>query len=122
MLRFQMAESVAITAGRPHRSARKPTSACGRSNPAINTLADILDPRSLYTGAMKLAAAKDVLDRTGHKATDKLELTHSEHLVDVTKLSTPLLRQLKAELDQIAKRNQHPTTAAAAASWRADRI
>ncbi len=46
-----------------------------------------------------LAAAKDILDRTGHKTPDKFEVKAAV-AVDVTKLSTDLLRRLRDEIQQ----------------------
>jgi hypothetical protein len=47
-----------------------------------------------------LNAAKTVLDRTEKLDTD---VPPDDTLIDVTKLSTPLLRMLQAELRQIAE-------------------
>jgi hypothetical protein len=56
-----------------------------------------------------LNAAKIVLDRTGHKPTDKIEI-QSRQLLDVNILSTGLLRQIAAELREHEARNRAPLT------------
>jgi hypothetical protein len=69
-------------------------------------------PNNLYAGALRagtvLNAAKTVLDRT-----EKLNIAKppDDTLIDVTKLSTPLLRMLKAELRQIQQRQSHTVAA-----------
>jgi hypothetical protein len=61
-------------------------------------------PKDLYAAALRagtvLNAAKTVLDRTEKLDAGRLP---DDTLVDVTKLSTPLLRMLQAELRQIAE-------------------
>jgi hypothetical protein len=63
-------------------------------------------PKNLYAAALRggtvLNAAKTVLDRT-----EKLEAGRGpgKTLVDVSRLSTPLLELLQAELRQIAERD-----------------
>jgi hypothetical protein len=60
-----------------------------------------------------LNAAKIVLDRTGHKPTDKLEI-QTRQTLDASILSTGLLRQIVAELRQHEARNRLPLTPGAA--------
>jgi hypothetical protein len=76
--------------------------------PAVEAIARMLEPpspKNLYAAALRggtvLNAAKTVLDFT-----EKLNAAKppDRALVDVTKLSTPLLRLLEAELRQIAER------------------
>jgi hypothetical protein len=53
--------------------------------------------------------AESVLDRTGHKQREKVKL-ESRRTIDVRTLSTPLLRQIAAELRQQEARNHAPST------------
>ena len=73
-------------------------------HPAIDVLARFLTAPELATmfstmlhPSTVLNAAKIVLDRTGHKPTDKLEI-QTQQTLDVTIFSTGLLRQMGAEL------------------------
>jgi hypothetical protein len=50
-----------------------------------------------------------VLDRTGHKQPEKLEL-ESRQTIDVRTLSTGLLRQVVAEIKQQQARDRAPLT------------
>jgi hypothetical protein len=50
-----------------------------------------------------------VLNRTGHKQPEKLEL-ESRQTIDASILSTSTLRQIAAELRQHEARNQSPLT------------
>jgi hypothetical protein len=77
--------------------------------PAVEAIARMLEPpspKNLYAAALRggtvLNAAKTVLDRT-----EKLEAGRGpgKTLVDVSRLSTPLLELLQAELRQIAERD-----------------
>jgi hypothetical protein len=77
-------------------------------HPAIDVLARFLTPPDQATtlSAMLhpstvLNAAKIVLDRAEKLKIDK---PPDDTLIDVTKLPTPLLRMLKAELQQIQQR------------------
>jgi hypothetical protein len=77
-------------------------------HPAIDVLARFLTPPEEATArsamlhpSTVLNAAKIVLHRTGKLDTD---IPPDHTLIDVTKLSTPLLRMLQAELRQIAER------------------
>jgi hypothetical protein len=83
--------------------------------PAIDALARMLEPPSpnnLYVAALRagtvLNAAKTVLDRT-----EKLYIAKppDDTLIDVTKLSTLLLRMLQAELQQIQQRQSQGVAA-----------
>jgi hypothetical protein len=67
------------------------------------TLSAILHPATV------LNAAKIVLDRTGHTQPDKLEI-ESHQTIDVRTLSTGLLRQLVAEIEQQQARDRAPLT------------
>jgi hypothetical protein len=55
--------------------------------------------------APAIRVAESVLDRTGHKQPKKLEI-ESDQTIDVRTLSTPLLRQMAAELRQQEARNR----------------
>jgi hypothetical protein len=59
--------------------------------------------------ALAIRVAESVLDRTGHKQPKKLEL-ESVQTIDVRTLSTPLIRQLVAEIKQHEARNRAPLT------------
>jgi pyruvate/oxaloacetate carboxyltransferase len=85
-------------------------------HPAIDAMARILDPKqTAWTRATRLSAstvaaiAKDVLDRTGHKQPEKLEI-EPRKTIDVRRLSTGLLRQLVAEIKQQQARDRLPLT------------
>jgi hypothetical protein len=76
-------------------------------HPAIDVLARFLTPpeeattlSAMLHPSTVLNAAKTVLDRTEKLNTDA---PPDDTLIDVTKLSTPLLRMLQAELRQIAE-------------------
>jgi hypothetical protein len=56
-----------------------------------------------------LNAAKIVLDRTGHKPTDKLEIS-SRELLDVNILSTSTLRAIAADYAEHEARGRAPST------------
>jgi hypothetical protein len=66
-----------------------------------------------------LNAAKIVLDRTGHKPTDKLEI-QTQQTLDVTIFSTGLLRQMAAEIEAHEARNRSPLTPGATPPERPD--
>jgi hypothetical protein len=70
-------------------------------HPAIDAIARSFDPapKKGMQQSTVLAAAKDILDRTGHKTLEKVEVK-SAVTVDVTKLSTSLLRRLRDEILQ----------------------
>src|SRR4029453_5624489 len=83
-------------------------------DPAIDVLARVLTAPELGTtfSAMLhpsalLNAGKIVLDRTGHKPTDKLEISPRQ-LLDVNILSTSTLRLIAAELRQHEGRGPGP--------------
>jgi hypothetical protein len=85
-------------------------------HPAIDVLARFLTAPELATmfstmlhPSTVLNAAKIVLDRTGHKPTDKLEI-QTQQTLDVTIFSTGLLRQMGAELRAHEARNRAPLT------------
>jgi hypothetical protein len=85
-------------------------------HPAIDVLTRFLTAPELATmfstmlhPSTVLNAAKIVLDRTGHKPTDKLEI-QTQQTLDVTIFSTGLLRQMAAELRQHEARNRSPLT------------
>ena len=59
--------------------------------------------------ALAIRVAASVLDRTGHKQPEKLEL-ESRKTSDVRTLSTGLLRQLVAEIKQQQARNRAALT------------
>ena len=68
-------------------------------HPALDAIAKILDPKSLSSDTARLSAAHDILDRCGYKQAKHVEVKTST-TVDVSKLSTPLLKQLAAELER----------------------
>jgi hypothetical protein len=76
-------------------------------HPALDVFQRVLEADEAHPEhrALAIRVAASVLDRTGHKQPEKLEL-ESRQTVDVTKLSTPLLRQLRAE---ILKHQARPT-------------
>jgi hypothetical protein len=85
-------------------------------HPGIDVLARFLTPPEQATTlsaipqpSTVLNAAKIVLDRTGHKPTDKLEI-QTQQTLDVTIFSTGLLRQMGAELRAHEARNRAPLT------------
>src|SRR4029453_17680974 len=85
-------------------------------HPAIDVLARFLTAPELATmfstmlhPSTVLNAAKIVLDRTGHKPTDKLEI-QTQQTLDVTIFSTGLLRQMAAELRAHEARGRAPLT------------
>src|SRR4029453_16589387 len=85
-------------------------------HPAVDVLARFLPAPELATmfstmlhPSTALNAAKIVLDRTGHKPTDKLEI-QTQQTLDVTIFSTGLLRQMGAELRAHEARNRAPLT------------
>ena len=85
-------------------------------HPAIDVLARFLTAPELATmfstmlhPSTVLNAAKIVLDRTGHKQPEKLEI-ESRQTLDVSILSTNTLRQIAAELRQHEARNRAPLT------------
>jgi hypothetical protein len=59
--------------------------------------------------ALAIRVAASVLDRTGHKQPEKLEI-ESRQTLDVRTLSTPLIRQIAAELRQQKARNRGALT------------
>jgi hypothetical protein len=59
--------------------------------------------------ALAVRVAESVLDRTGHKQPKKLEIESAQTL-DVSILSTPLIRQMAAELRAHEARNRLPLT------------
>ena len=44
---------------------------------ALNTLKELLTPKAKIPASVKLGAAKDILDRTGYKPTDKIDIDHT---------------------------------------------
>ena len=80
---------------------------CSLESPAVEAIARILEPpspKNSHAAALRagtvLSAAKIVLD---HILDDEDE-PPANTLIDVSKLSTPLLRMLRAELRLIAER------------------
>jgi hypothetical protein len=59
--------------------------------------------------ALAIRVADSVLDRTGHKQPEKLEL-ESRQTIDLRTLLTGLLRQIAAELQQQEARDRSPLT------------
>jgi hypothetical protein len=83
-------------------------------HPAIDALARKLEPPSpsnLYVAALRagtvLNAAKIVLDHT----LDDEDKPTADTLIDVSKLSTPLIRMLHAELQEIQRRESRAVAA-----------
>jgi hypothetical protein len=77
--------------------------------PAVEAIARMLEPpspKNAHAAALRagtvLNAAKIVLDRT----LDDEDKPPANTLIDVSKLSTPLLRMLQAELEQIQQRER----------------
>jgi hypothetical protein len=100
----------------PHVQKKAAERLLALEHPAIDAMARILDPKqTAWTRATRLSAstvaaiAKDVLDRTGHKQREKLEI-ESRQTVDVRTLSTGLIRQLAAEIKQQEARNRAALT------------
>jgi hypothetical protein len=100
----------------PHVQKKAAERLLALEHPAIDAMARILDPKqTAWTRATRLSAstvaaiAKDVLDRTGHKQPEKLEI-EPRKTIDVRRLSTGLLRQLVAEIKQQQARDRSPLT------------
>jgi hypothetical protein len=91
----------------PHVQKKAAERLLALEHPALDVFQRVLEADEAHPEhrALAIRVAASVLDRTGHKQPEKLEL-ESRQTVDVTKLSTPLLRQLRAE---ILKHQARPT-------------
>jgi hypothetical protein len=80
-------------------------------HPAIDVFKRVLEADEAHPEhrALVIRVAQSVLDRTGHKQPEKLEL-ESRQTIDVRKLSTGLLRQIAAELRQNEARDRASST------------
>jgi hypothetical protein len=79
-------------------------------HPALDVFEEVLKKaKQPAYRALAVRVAASVLDRTGHKHPEKLEL-ESRQTLDVRTLSTGLLRQIAAELRQEEARNRAPLT------------
>jgi len=66
---------------------------------ALKTLKQLLDPKGKIPAAVQLGAVKDVLDRTGYKAPDKLNIDMTMH----TKSDAEIDAEIAALEDSITK-------------------
>jgi hypothetical protein len=73
-------------------------------HPAIDVFKRMLEADQAHPEhrALAIRVAESVLDRTGHKQPKKLEL-ESDQTIDVRVLSTPVLRQIAAELARMKR-------------------
>src|SRR4029450_6717691 len=79
-------------------------------HPALDVFEEVLKKaKQPAYRALAVRVAESVLDRTGHKQPKKLEL-ESAQTIDVRTLSTGLLRQLVAEIQQQQARDRAPLT------------
>ena len=80
-------------------------------HPAIDVFRRVLEADEAHPEhrALAIRVAESVLDRTGHKQPKKLEI-ESPQTLDVSILSTPLIRQIAEELRQHEARNRLPLT------------
>jgi hypothetical protein len=80
-------------------------------HPAIDVFKRVLEADEAHPEhrALAVRVAATVLDRTGHKHPEKLEL-ESRQTLDASILSTSTLRQIAAELRQHEARNRSPLT------------
>jgi hypothetical protein len=80
-------------------------------HPALDVFQRMLEADEAHPEhrALAIRVAESVLDRTGHKKPEKLEL-ESNQTIDVRTLSTGLLRQLAAEIKQQQARDRSPLT------------
>ncbi len=78
-------------------------------HPALDVFQRVLEADEAHPEhrALAIRVAESVLDRTGHKQPKKLEIESGQTL-DVSIFSTPLIRQMVAELKLHAARNQGP--------------
>jgi hypothetical protein len=79
-------------------------------HPALDVFEEVLKKATQPAcPALAVRVAATVLDRTGHKQPEKLEL-ESRQTIDVRTLSTGLLRQLAAEIKQQQAGDRAPLT------------
>jgi len=52
----------------------------GMNKDALNTIRRLMDPKTKAPAAVQLSSAKDVLDRSGYKAPDKLDINLGMHV------------------------------------------
>jgi hypothetical protein len=79
-------------------------------HPALDVFEEVLKKaKQPAYRALALRVAESVLDRTGHKKPEKLEL-ESRQMLDVSILSTSTLWQIAAELREHEARNRAPLT------------
>jgi hypothetical protein len=80
-------------------------------HPALDVFQRVLEADEAHPEhrALAIRVAESVLDRTGHKQPKKLEI-ESDQTIDVRTLSTGLLRQLAAELQQNEARDRASST------------
>jgi hypothetical protein len=80
-------------------------------HPALDVFQRVLEADEAHPEhrALAIRVAASVLDRTGHKQREKLEI-EPRKTIDVRTLSTGLLRQLVAEIKQQQARDRAPLT------------
>jgi hypothetical protein len=80
-------------------------------HPALDVFQRVLEADEAHPEhrALAIRVAASVLDRTGHKQPEKLEI-EPRKTIDVRTLSTGLLRQLVAEIKQQQARDRAPLT------------
>jgi hypothetical protein len=80
-------------------------------HPALDVFQRVLEADEAHPEhrALAIRVAESVLDRTGHKQPKKLEIESGQTL-DLSILSTPLVRQIAAELRQQEARDRAPMT------------
>ena len=95
----------------PHVQQKAAERLLALEHPALDVFKRVLEDDEAHPEhrALAIRVAESVLDRTGHKQPKKLEIESGQTL-DVSIFSTPLIRQMAAELRQHEARNRSPLT------------
>lgn len=75
-------------------------------DPSLDYITDVISPKNAKTAvepSLRLRAAQDILDRSGHSGRQKLEVTGAFASLDIKNLSEDMLRQILTLKEQLGQ-------------------